>query len=91
MFSCVYLLRLYNREPLFNVTYTFQSEFTHYSSQNVKELLARNRPDIWSLSDRNGIRTHNHLICKRALSHLAKWLNGLTKWFGQMIECPFTN
>ena len=33
---------------------------------NVKELLAQNRSDIWSLSDCNEIRTHNHLV---------KWLN----------------
>ena len=26
------------------------------------------------LSDCNGTRTHNHLLCKRKLSHLVKWL-----------------
>ena len=36
---------------------------------NVKELLARNRRDIWSLSDCNGTRTHNHLVCKRTTFH----------------------
>ena len=25
-----------------------------------------------SLSDSNGIRTHNHLVCKQTLNHLAK-------------------
>ena len=45
---------------------------------NVKELPARNKRDIWSLSDCNGIRTHNHLVRKRTLNHLAK----LAKWFG---------
>ena len=25
------------------------------------------------LSDRNGIRTHNHLVGERTLNHLAKW------------------
>ena len=39
---------------------------------NVKELLARRRRHIWSLSDSNGIRTHNHLVRKRTLNHLAK-------------------
>ena len=46
---------------------------------NVKELLARSRCHIWSLSDSNGIRTHNHLVRKRTLNHLAK-LASLAKW-----------
>ena len=47
-------------------------------SLNVKELLAGSRCHIWSLSDSNGIRTHNHFVRKRTLNHLArlgKWLN----------------
>ena len=32
-----------------------------------------------SLSDSNGIRTHNHLVCKQTLNHLAK-LASLAKW-----------
>ena len=43
---------------------------------NVKELLARSRPHIWSLSDSNVIRIHNHLVRKRTLNHLAE----LAKW-----------
>ena len=39
---------------------------------NVKELLARSTCHIWSLSDSNVIRTHNHLVRKRTLNHLAK-------------------
>ena len=39
---------------------------------NVKELLARSRRHIWSLSDSNEIRTHNHLVRKQTLNHLAK-------------------
>ena len=31
---------------------------------NVKELLARSRCHIWSLSDNNGIRIRNHLECR---------------------------
>ena len=50
---------------------------------NVKELLARSRHHIWSLSDCNGIRTHNHLVLKRTLNHLAK----LAKW----LSCVVTN
>ena len=50
---------------------------------NVKELLARSRHHIWSLSDCNGIRTHNHLVLKRTLNHLAN----LAKW----LSCVVTN
>ena len=70
-----------------DVTYAFQSESTLYSCLNVKELLAQNRHGIWCLSDSNGIRTHNHLVCKQTLNHLAKWLsvrlrtNWLWIWF----------
>ena len=46
---------------------------------NVKELLDGSRRHIWSLSDRNGIRTHNHLVRKRTLKHLVK-LASLAKW-----------
>ena len=41
------------------------------ASLNVKELLARSRRHIWSLYDSNGIRTHNHLVRKGTLNHLA--------------------
>ena len=51
-------------------------ESTLYSCMNVKVLLARNRCHIWSLSDSNWTRTHNHLVRKRTLNDLAK----LTKW-----------
>ena len=34
----------------------FQSDSTLYNCLNVKELY------MWSLSDSNGIRTHNHLV-----------------------------
>ena len=43
-----------------------------YSCLNVKELLARGRCEIWSLSDCNWTRSHNHLVYKRTLNHLAK-------------------
>ena len=56
----------------YHVTYAFQSESTPNSFQNVKELLAWNRHDIWSLSNCSGTRTHNHLARKRTLDHLAK-------------------
>ena len=63
---------------IYHVTYVFRSESTLYSCLNAKELLARNRRDIWSLSDWNGTRSHNHLVRKRILNHLtklAKWLS----------------
>ena len=43
---------------------------------NVKQLLAQSRRHIWSLSDSNGIWSHNELVRKRTLNHLAK----LAKW-----------
>ena len=55
-----------------------QREFTLYICLNVEELLARSRRKIWSLSDCNRTRTHNHLVNKQTLNHLAslaKWLN----------------
>ena len=59
----------------YHVTYAFQSESTFYSCLNVKELLARSRREIWSLSDCNWTRTRNHLVHKRTLNHLAKLAN----------------
>ena len=48
----------------YHVTYEFQSESTLYGCLNVKDLFAWNRRHIWSLSDSNGIRIHNHLVRK---------------------------
>ena len=66
---------------LLHVTYAFQSESTFHSCLNIKKL-ARIRRDIWSVSDSNGIRTHNNLVCKRTLNRFAKWLSVRlqTKW-----------
>ena len=33
--------------------------------------IARTRYEIWGLSDCNGTRTHNHIVCKQILNHLA--------------------
>ena len=57
----------------YHVTYAFQSLL--YSCLNVKELLARNRRKIWSLSNCNWTQTHNHLVHKRTLNHWAKLAN----------------
>ena len=40
---------------------------TYYRRLNVKELLAPNRRDIWSLGDCSETRVQNHLVCKRTL------------------------
>ena len=66
-------------------TYAFQSESTLYSCLNVKELLARSRRKIWSLSDCNGTQTHNHLVRKRTLKHLVK-LASLAKWLSVRLQ-----
>ena len=57
----------------------FQSESTLYSCLNVKELLARGRREIWSLSDCNLTRTHNHLVHKQTLNHLTKLAKRLSR------------
>ena len=44
---------------------------------NVKELLARIMDHIWSLSDSNEIRTHNHLV---RCCHLNLNLESLNHW-----------
>ena len=43
------------------VTYAFESESTHYSCLNVKELLVGSRRIMWSLSDCNLPWIQNHL------------------------------
>ena len=55
-----------------HVTFAFQSESTLYSCPNVKELLARSKRKIWSLSDCNYTRTHDHLVHKQTRNHLPK-------------------
>ena len=56
----------------YHVTYAFQSESTLYSCLNFNDLVARSRREICNLSDCNWTRTHNHLVHKRKLNHLAK-------------------
>ena len=50
-----------------HATYAFQNESTPYSCLNVKELLARSKRGIWSLSDCNWTRTQNHVVRKRTI------------------------
>ena len=71
----------------YHVMYAFQSESTLCSCLNVKELLARRRRKIWSLSDCHWTRTHNHLVHKRKLNHLAKLGVRLwTKWLWVQVQ-----
>ena len=49
---------------------------------NIKELLARNRRDIWRLSEWDWNWTHNNLVGKRTLDHLGK----LTKWLSWVVR-----
>ena len=70
----------------YHVTYVFQSESTLYIFLNIKKLLAWGRRNIWNLSDRNATQTHNHLVRKRTINHLAK-----LDQFGQMVDYLFMN
>ena len=72
----------------YHATYTFQSECTLYSCLNVKKLLARNRHDIWNISDSNWIRAHNNLGRKRIFNYLAK-LAGLAKWLSVRLRAKW--
>ena len=65
--------------------YAFQSKFTLYSCLNVKELLAQNKCNTWSLSDSNRIGTQNHLVHKQILNHLAK----LAKWLSCVVVSSY--
>ena len=55
-------------------TYAFQSEFKLWNVKfpECQGTLARSRRKIWSLSDFDWTRTHNHLVHKRTLNYLAK-------------------
>ena len=58
----------------FSFSFSFISDWIHtlYSCLNVKELLGWSWCEIWSLSDCNWTRTHNHLVRKQTHNHLAK-------------------
>ena len=78
----------------YHVMYAFQSESTLCSYLNVKEPLGQSRREIWRLSDCNWTRTHNHLVDKGTLNHLAKpaclfkWLSirFWTKWLRVRVQ-----
>ena len=70
---------------MYHVKYPLQSECTPYSCLNVKELLAQNRHNIWSLCDSNRIPTHKHLVHKQTVNHLTK-LASLAKWMSVCLQ-----
>ena len=74
------LLTLFLTVCYCHVTYAFQSEFTLHSCLNVKKLLARSKPKIWSLSDCNWTRTQNHLALKQPYGWLSIWPNCPNNW-----------
>ena len=71
------------------VTYALQSETILFICLNVNELLAQNRCDVWSLSDCKETRTHNHLICKRTLNNLAKFVKRLRSFVNTYLYGAF--
>ena len=62
----------------YHISYEFQSESTLSSCVDVEEFLARNRHHISSLSYSNEIPTHNHIVHKRTIHHLAKLTKSLS-------------
>ena len=70
------------------VTKKFQNESTRYSCLNFKELLTGNRRHIWSLSDCNGTRSHNHFVQERRINYLDKLLQfaKLAKWLSVRLQ-----
>ena len=75
-----------------HTTYTFQSEPTLSSCQNVNKLLAWSRCGIRILGDCNWTGTYNYLVCKRTLNNLpklAEWFSwvGSTYLYGALTVC----
>ena len=75
-FTCFRMI--YNEQSMFSLYVIIMSHTSFRVNPhsrvclNVKEPLAWSRSHIWSLSHSNVIRTHNHLVCKWTLNHLAK-------------------
>ena len=63
----------------------FQSESRFDSCVNVIEFIAHDRGHVCSLGDSTRIWTHNHLVRKRTLNHLAK-LASLAKWLSAFLQ-----
>ena len=75
----------------YHVTYAFQRKSTLYSCLNIKEVLARNRHEIWSLSDSNWTRTQNHLVRKRTLNHWEILIDSLERYWGSEVPADENN
>ena len=60
----------------YHIMYAFPCHSTFYKCLNVKELLARSKDNTCRLRECNDTWTHNQLVPKQALYHLAQ----LTKW-----------
>ena len=66
----------------YHVIYAFQSEFTLYKCLNVNEILPQSKRQFWILNGCNCTRTHNLLVHKQTLNHLAK----PAKWLGCVVS-----
>ena len=79
----------------YHVTYEFQSESTLYNLPECQGTPWSKQPWYWSLSDNNVIRTHNHLVRKGTLNHLAKGIQAEACNFikkealAQVFSCEF--
>ena len=62
----------WNTGILISLVTRFRVNLKFYSCLDLKELLAWNRHEIWSLSDYNWTRINNHLVCRWAINHLPK-------------------
>ena len=74
VFDCIFL----------SCIYAIQSEFKLYSCLSIKELLAQNRRQIWSLSNCNWNLTQNLLIPKVTLNRLAQLAEQLNR-----VKCTY--
>ena len=58
------------------------------SASKIDQTLNRNQTETEGLSRCNWTRAQNHLVCKRTLNHLAKWLSARfrTKWLRVRVQ-----
>ena len=78
----LFMCHVFSLCSTYDVTYAFKSYSTLYIILNVQKLVARNRRDIWSLSDCSEILTQNFIVRKRTLKHFAE----LTKWLSWIVS-----
>ena len=68
----------------YSIHFSFHDVFLHYSINKINLLTLLTdtikKSNIACFSDYKGIRTHNHLVCKRTLNHLAKQADWLNCW-----------